>query len=111
MNYLTYFMRAAKNVMPAILLHWPTVSEADVGGMAVEAEPSHQYSDTCCCRVTDGSRGSLTEWCLTWSAYGAKVVSPSSSMQEKMSPIDIHRWRPSSGCEHSEVTGGAFQQW
>jgi len=33
------------------------VSEAGVGGMAVEFEPSHQYSITFCCCVTDGSRG------------------------------------------------------
>ena len=31
-------------------------SEVDVGGIAVEVEPSHQYPVTFCCRVTDGSR-------------------------------------------------------
>ena len=30
--------------MSPILLYWPTISEADVGGMAVEVEPSRQYS-------------------------------------------------------------------
>ena len=30
--------------------------EADVGGMEVEDEPSHQYPITWCCCVTDGSR-------------------------------------------------------
>jgi len=30
------------------------MSEEDAGGMAIEVEPSHQYSF--CCRVTDGSR-------------------------------------------------------
>jgi len=30
-----------------------------VGGMAVEAEPSHQYSITFCCHVTDGSKGAV----------------------------------------------------
>jgi len=34
-------------------------SEADVGGMAVEAEPFHQYPITFCCCVTDGSRGTV----------------------------------------------------
>ena len=43
--------------MPPILLCCPTMSEADIGGKTAEAEPSHQYSITCCCRVTDGSRG------------------------------------------------------
>ena len=36
-----------------------------VGGMAVELEPSQQYSATFYCYVTDGSRGTLTEWYLT----------------------------------------------
>jgi len=35
------------------------MSEVDVGGMAVEAVPSSQYSITCCCHVADGSRGAL----------------------------------------------------
>jgi len=40
-----------------VLLCWPMASEADVGGQAVEVEPSHQYSITFCCCVADGSRG------------------------------------------------------
>jgi len=36
-------MRAAPKVIPLILLHWSMMSEADVGGMAVEVELSHQY--------------------------------------------------------------------
>jgi len=28
--------------------------ETDVGGMAAEAEPSHQYPITCCCCVAEG---------------------------------------------------------
>jgi len=35
------------------------MSEADGGGMAVEAEPSSQHCATCCCCVTDGSRGAV----------------------------------------------------
>ena len=31
-------------------------SKVDIGGTAVEAEPSHQCPGTCHCRVTDGSR-------------------------------------------------------
>ena len=48
--------RAVPKVMSPILLCWPTTSQADVGGMAGEVEPSHQYPVTFCCRVTDGSR-------------------------------------------------------
>ena len=54
-------MKAAPKVMPPISLYWPTAAEIDVGGAAVEVEPSSQYSVTCCCHVTDGSRGTLTE--------------------------------------------------
>jgi len=51
-------MRAALKVTPPMLPCQPRTSEADVGGMAVEAEPhtSPQYSITFCCCVTDGSR-------------------------------------------------------
>ena len=33
--------RAAPKVMSPVLLFWPTMSEVDVGGIAVKAEPSH----------------------------------------------------------------------
>ena len=42
-----------------ILLRCSMTSEADVGGMPVEVEPSPQYSITCCYCVTAGSRGAL----------------------------------------------------
>ena len=52
-------MRAAWKVVPTIslcailLLAW----EEDVGSIAVEVESSCYFSFTCCCCVTDGSRG------------------------------------------------------
>ena len=49
-------MESSLKVMPPILLCWPMMAETNNGGMAVEAEISHQYSVTCCCCVTDGSR-------------------------------------------------------
>ena len=42
-----------------ILLCWPTTSEANVVDMAVEVEPSRQYSVKFCCRATDDSRGAI----------------------------------------------------
>ena len=51
--------RDALKVMPPILLRWFTMTQADVGGMTAEVEPSHQYLITCCCHVTDGSRGAV----------------------------------------------------
>ena len=48
--------------------------QVGVGGMAVGAEPSHQYSITCCCHVADGSRGALWhDGVWHGSACGAKV--------------------------------------
>ena len=52
-------MRAALKVMSSILLCEPIMSEADGGGMAAEVEPSHQYSTTLCCHVTDGNIGAV----------------------------------------------------
>lgn len=37
-------MSAVLNVVPPVLLCWPTISEVNVGAVAVEVEPSHQYS-------------------------------------------------------------------
>ena len=48
-------MMTAPRVMLSVLLHWPAVSEVDVGGMAVEVKPSRQYSVICYCHVTGGS--------------------------------------------------------
>ena len=41
-------MSAALKVMPPVLLCWPTMSDVDVGGMAAEVEPSHQYAVIFC---------------------------------------------------------------
>lgn len=43
------YLRAACKVMHPILLPWPKLSEADVGGTAVP----------CCCHVADGSKGAV----------------------------------------------------
>jgi hypothetical protein len=59
-SYIGYckYKTAAPKVMPPILLCWPTTSEANVD-MAVELEPSRQYSVKFCCRATDDSRGAV----------------------------------------------------
>ena len=51
--------RAAPKLMPPILLCWPMTSEANLVDMAVEVEPSRQYSVKFCCRATDDSRGAV----------------------------------------------------
>ena len=58
--------------------------------MAVVAKPCHQHSVTCCCRVTDGSRGAVW-WNGIWhgSAYEAQVwnwIPPC----RKIASVDIH---------------------
>jgi len=52
-------MRVASKLIPPVLLCWPTTSEADVGDMAVEVEPSCHYSVKFCCRATNESRGAV----------------------------------------------------
>ena len=49
-------MKCSLKVMLPILLCWPMMSESDGGGVAVEVEPSHQYSVMFCCCATDSSR-------------------------------------------------------
>jgi hypothetical protein len=77
--------------MTPIFLCWPKTSEADVGDMAPEVEPSRQYSVKFCCRATDDSRGAVWRngvWHV--SAYEAKVcnwIPPCG----KNAPNDIHR--------------------
>ena len=109
-------MRAAPKVMLPILLSQPTTSEVDVGGMAVEVEPSHQYVMTFCCCATDGSRGAIwPNGVLHGIASEVKCIIEFLHV-EKMTPTDIH-WHllnvygDQTVCEHSEVVGGVFQQW
>jgi len=58
-TYLNTNTSAVLKVMPPILLRWPTMLEADVGVMAVERKPPHQYSIRFSCRVTDGNTGAV----------------------------------------------------
>ena len=116
-NYIVDSTRAALKVMPPILLYLPTISEVDVGGMAVAVEPSHQYSVTCRCCVTDGSRGAVWQngvWhgsaCEAEACHWIPGCGKNDSRWH--SPTLAERfWSPNSGCEHSEVVGGVFQQW
>lgn len=47
-------MSTAPKAIPLVLLCWITMSEADIGGMAAEAESSKQYSATFCCHAANG---------------------------------------------------------
>ena len=91
--------RAAPKVMPTISLCCPITSEADVGGMVVEAKPSHQYSVTYCCRMIDGSGGAVWQNDV-WhgSTYEAKVcywIPPfdKNCIHWHSSVFTVHWWR------------------
>ena len=110
-------IRAVPKVMPPILLCWHMMSEADVGGMTVEIEPSHQYSITFCCHATDDMRGTVWQVDVWYgSVYEVGVqhwicACWKNSIQWHSSVLTEHLRRPNGGCEHSEAVGGAFQQW
>ena len=84
-------MRAALKVMPPILLYWPTVSEVDVGDMAIEVEPSHQYSLTYCCCVSDGSRGQSNKMVPDTEVWMKQRCVTEFLCAEKMASTDIHQ--------------------
>ena len=95
----------------------PQCQEVDVGGMEVEVEPSCQYSITFCCCMTDGSRGVLWQNAM-WhrSVYEAEVchwilAHGKNGTHWHSSMLAGHLGRDNSGCEYSEVVGGAFEQW
>ena len=74
---------------------WSMTSEADVGCMTVEAEPSCQYSVTFCCCVTDVSWGAVWQNHI-WhgSEYEAKVCHLISSHRKNCT-----HWLTSTECE------------
>ena len=57
-------LRAALKVMPSVLLCQPMMSEADVGGMAVEVELSHQHPIMLYCHATDGNLFYQKRYCV-----------------------------------------------
>ena len=103
------YTRAASRVMLSVLWCLSVTSETDVGGMAAEAGPSHQYSITCCCHATCGSRGIVWQDGV-WhgSAYEAKYwnwIPPCGNnfTHGQSSTVAECLWRPKSGCEHSKA--------
>jgi len=98
----TFCVRAAPKDMPHILLCWPTMSEADVGGLAVQYESPYQYSITCCSHATGGSRGAIWQNGI-WheSLYDAKVWKNCTHCHS-LTFIEC-LWKPNSVYQHSEV--------
>ena len=110
-------MKVAPKVMPPILLYWPVTSEVDVGDRTADIKASHQYFVTFCYHLTDRRRGAVwqnSNWhgnvhesiMHHWSPASGKTCTYRYS-----STFAEYFWRANSGCEHSEVVDGVFQQW
>jgi len=69
-----------------ILLCWPTMSAANHGDIAEQAEPSHQYSILLPCDRGQ-QRGIPTKWCLPGKCGLGKGVPLNSSMWKKQHPL------------------------
>jgi len=76
--------------MPSILFCLLTLSEEDIGGMALKVEPSYQYPITCYCCATGASRGAVWQKGV-WHGSADEGVSWNSAVWKKMAPIDINR--------------------
>jgi len=110
--------RAALKVMPPILLCLPTTTEADVGGMAVEVKPSHQYINIPLHIVAKWQVAAEGHWKNgVWhgSVYEAKVwnwIIPcrKTATHWLSSVLAECLWIPNSRCEHREMVYSTFQQ-
>ena len=110
-------MRAAPKVMPPALLCWHMTSEADVGGMTVEAEKYPDNIQSCFVAMQHIIAGGQSDRM----ASGTEVLIKQKNVTEflhaeTVAPIDISvnifecLWRSNSQCEHSEVVDTAFLQ-
>ena len=111
--WLTPFCQTAP-LLPSVT--WQQ-NRMEYGGKVQLLLPHHQNPITCCCCVTDGSRGAVWQNAV-WhgTGYEAKTrhwIPPcrNSGTHQYSSMITACLWRPNSGCEHSAMVGGAFQQW
>ena len=89
--------------------------EADLGGITVEVEPSHQYSIKFCCSAADGSSGEVWQNGVWHGSEDEAKVCPWILPCEKNGThwhsltLAVHFWRPNSGREHSVAS--VLQQW
>jgi len=82
------------------------MSELGVGGMAVEVEPSHQYSVILLLCDRWQQRGSVTKWKRGWS----KGVSLNSSTWKKVTATDVHQCLLNVYGDHT-VDVSTVRQW
>ena len=73
-----------------ILLCWFTTSELDVGGVAVEVEPSHQYSLAAVAMRQMAAEGQSDKMASDGEVRMKQMCVTGFSCEEKIAPIDIH---------------------
>jgi len=83
-------MRYAPELTCPILFCWLIISEADVSDVAVESEPSQQYSVPFCCHVTGGSNRQSDSMASDMEVRMKQRCVTEFFHVEKMAPIDIH---------------------
>ena len=66
------------------------MSDVNVVGIVAEVEPSQQYLITCCCRVTDGSRGAVLQNGICHGSTHEVKVWHWIPLHGKMASTDIH---------------------
>ena len=74
--------------MPPILLCWPTMSKADVGGMAVGVESSYQYSIPLCCCAKMAAEGQSDRRASDMEVTMKQKCVVESLCEDKMTPTD-----------------------
>ena len=102
--------RAVPTVMPPLLLCWTMKSVVDVGGLAVEVEPSCQYSITFCYHVTDDSRGVVSHNGIWHGSTSEAKVCHCIPPCRKMAPIDIH-WHLVNVSGDQTVSMSTLRRW
>ena len=103
--------------MPPILLYCSSMSEADVGCIAVEVEPFYQYSITFCAMQQMAAVGQSAKMasdmkvCNEAKGYSWIPSCRENGTHRHSSKLIECLWNPNSGLEQREAVGGVYQQW
>ena len=84
-------MRDAPKAVPPILLCWPTMSEVDIGCMAVEVEPSHHLPLHSVAVQQTSAEGQSDKMRSDMEMHMVQRRVTAFLHVKKMAPMDIHR--------------------